>query len=100
MREDGGVAGLVKHFPLRVVAPVHLCPPQQYLQLGHVALLAGVLVTGHNSGHFLLLPRGEAVQEGGLPGLTLLIAAQQGLGQGQPVGGEVGCGAVDPRPDS
>ena len=34
---------------------------------------AGVLVTGHNSGHFLLLPRGDAVQEGGLALLSLLL---------------------------
>ena len=34
---------------------------------------AGVLVTGHNSGHFLLLPRGDAVQEGGLALLSSLL---------------------------
>ena len=42
---DGGVTGLVQHLPLRVVEPVHMRPPQQHLQLGHVALLAGVLVS-------------------------------------------------------
>ena len=28
-----------------MVEPVHMHPPQQHLQLGHVALLAGVLVS-------------------------------------------------------
>ena len=42
-----------------------LISPQQYLQLGYAALLAGVLVTGHNSEQILLLPMAEAVKEGG-----------------------------------
>ena len=41
-----------------------LISPKQYLQLGYAALLAGVLVSGHNSEQILLLPMAEAVQEG------------------------------------